>query len=162
MKKRSFTLIELLIVLVIIGVLTALILPAYKGYVLRARKAEAVTVTRSIANAVEAYYLETGTFPDMGPVVSGIPSGLNIALPQNPTKYYQYSYTECLQQVGSAPGRPLAAITAYRPESRLEYAFTIFYAYDTPTLYGWAGQKMDSHWYRYYVDEFLLALEVGP
>lgn len=159
MKKRSFTLIELLIVLVIIGIVATLILPQYKKYILKAHKAEAMTITRAIADAAWAYYMEAGSFPRTETTVDQIPHELNVSLPQNPTKYYTYCYTENITGGGIEPGRVLVAVTAVAqpPLSRFENAYTIFYMYDTPTYDEWTGQKMDNHWYRYYVDSFVMA-----
>lgn len=64
MKKlrKSFTLIELLIVLVIIGVITVLALPKLERIVLKANMMRRVPVLDAIRKAELAYYAETGKY----------------------------------------------------------------------------------------------------
>jgi len=150
MRKQNFTLIELLIVLVIIGVLALVALPLYQNYMLKTRKAEAVVITRSIAGAVEAYYIETGSFPPQQ-VGSALPTELGVSLPQNPTKYYWYLYQN-VSGYTLEPDRVLVSIIASSLEGRFVNSYSIFYMYDTPTYNTWTGQAIDNHWYRYYAD----------
>lgn len=58
MRKGSggFTLIELMIAVVIIGVLAAIALPAYDGYVVRSNRTVAKTVIMKIAGHQESYF----------------------------------------------------------------------------------------------------------
>ena len=56
------TLIELMIVVVIIGILAAVALPAYRNYVVRADRAEATSALMQIAAAQEKWYLQNNTY----------------------------------------------------------------------------------------------------
>ena len=56
------TMIELLIVVVIIGILAAVALPAYRNYVVRADRTEATSVLLQIAAAQEKWYLQNNTY----------------------------------------------------------------------------------------------------
>jgi len=61
--KKSFTLIELLIVLVIISILTTVSLPEYRSFINKARGSEAKKVLRALADAIAYYYEEANGFP---------------------------------------------------------------------------------------------------
>lgn len=62
MHKSGFTLIEMLIVVLIVAILAAIALPQYNTSVERAKMAEAVTLTKQIAEANRRYYLATGAY----------------------------------------------------------------------------------------------------
>ena len=62
-KQSGFTLIELMIVVAIIGVLSAVAIPQYQNYVARAQVAEGFSLLASGKMAVSEYYNENGSFP---------------------------------------------------------------------------------------------------
>ena len=53
---RGFTLIELMIVVAIVAILTAIALPSYSRYVMRSRRASGHDILMQIATAQERYY----------------------------------------------------------------------------------------------------------
>lgn len=61
--NRGFTLVELMIVVAIIGVLSAIAVPIYANMQARARIAKAQADIRTLAGAVAAYGLHVGSFP---------------------------------------------------------------------------------------------------
>ena len=64
MKQQSgFTLIELMIVVAIIGILAAIAIPQYQGYVARAQVAEGFSCTAATKTAVSLFYNLNGKFP---------------------------------------------------------------------------------------------------
>lgn len=63
MNKQGFTLIEMLVVVLIIGILAAVALPQYEKSVSRARAAEAMTTSKTILDAAAIYAAVHRTCP---------------------------------------------------------------------------------------------------
>ena len=61
---RGFTLIELMIAVAIIGILSAIALPAYNDYIMRGKLIEASTTLSTLRANMEQYYQDNRTYVD--------------------------------------------------------------------------------------------------
>lgn len=64
MKKKGFTLIELIVVIAILGILAAILVPRFGGFQEKARKTQALVDAKQIATALDSYYAENDKWPD--------------------------------------------------------------------------------------------------
>jgi len=62
--RRAFSLIEIMIVVVIIGLMAGVVTLATTGYLERAKKERARSDIATYATALDSYYLQKGRFPD--------------------------------------------------------------------------------------------------
>jgi len=69
--KAGFSLVELMIVIVIIGVLAAVAVPIYNNNVTKARMSEADAALGSIRTQLRVYYGENGEYPTADEYVIG-------------------------------------------------------------------------------------------
>ena len=63
--SSGFTMIELLVVIIIIGILLAIAVPSYLGFRARAEKSAAQSNLRAALPAVETYYADNGAYTGM-------------------------------------------------------------------------------------------------
>ena len=72
MKQKGFTLIELMIVVAIIGILTAVATSEYQNYVARTQVSEALELASRVKSAVAEYRSATGEWP-LDNAAAGLP-----------------------------------------------------------------------------------------
>jgi prepilin-type N-terminal cleavage/methylation domain-containing protein len=110
-REQGFTIVELLIVIVVIGILAALVITTYSGIQAKARNSERQTDVNSMQTQLEAYFAQNGHYPsltDMNSQASGgfvqtnmksldlgalkDPQGANSTLASSPAvKVYSYA-----------------------------------------------------------------------
>jgi prepilin-type N-terminal cleavage/methylation domain-containing protein len=67
-NSRGFTIVELLIVIVVIGILAALVVTTYNGIQQKARDTERKTDINAVHGQVEAYNAQNGKYPTLANV----------------------------------------------------------------------------------------------
>ena len=72
--QAGFTLIELMITVAIIGILSAIAVPTYGGYVLRTRLTDAYAGLAGIQPAAEQHWSNTNSYAGLGAVVGALPA----------------------------------------------------------------------------------------
>ena len=77
-KQQGFTLIELMIVVAIIGILSAIAVPAYQDYTKRTKVAEGFNLSGPAKLAVAEFYDSKGHFPATQ-VSAGLPTATSIS-----------------------------------------------------------------------------------
>lgn len=77
-RKRGFTLVEVMTVVIIIGILATIAVPVVRGRIKRAILTEAVTALGTIRTAERMYYVEYGCYQGTGYFDTGDrPSGIS-------------------------------------------------------------------------------------
>lgn len=78
-QQKGFTLLELLIVVGIIGILSAIALPAYRDYVIRGKITEATSNLGDMRIKLEQFYQDNRTYVGacVGGTIAPLPTGSN-------------------------------------------------------------------------------------
>lgn len=87
-KQSGVTLIELITVVVIVGILSAIAIPGYRSYVVRANRTDAKTLLMSVATQLERCYTRSNTYqnPPCGvPNTLTSPNGTYVVTVTRPT-----------------------------------------------------------------------------
>lgn len=80
-RSRGFTLIELMVVVAIVGILSAIAFPAYGKYLVRGNRAAAQAYLLSLAQAEAQYFADTHGYADT-------PAALNLPVPDQVAANY--------------------------------------------------------------------------
>jgi type IV pilus assembly protein PilE len=137
-RNKGFTLVELMIVVAIIAILSAVAIPAYNDYVLRGKIAEAMTNLSSMRAQMEQYYQDNRSYQN--PPAGGPSCGIGNA----PLSTQYFAYT-CL-----SPTTETYTITADGVGSMAAFGYTIDQANTrmtkTMTAPGWSVPNPNTCW----------------
>lgn len=75
-RQRGVTLLELMTVVMIIGILSAIAIPSYRTYLMRAQRSDATAALLRVAAAQEKFYLQNNSYATNAQLAAGPPAGL--------------------------------------------------------------------------------------
>jgi prepilin-type N-terminal cleavage/methylation domain-containing protein len=120
-SRRGFTLIEVMVAVAIIGILAAIAIPIFRGYVLESKITEVTTNLQGILEAQEAYFVRFRQYTaDLPLCPPGATPGANQNWPQDMA-------TTCAQGW---------EMLGWRPDA------PVYFQYQTFSLYDNAGQRV--------------------
>jgi type IV pilus assembly protein PilE len=147
-RNRGFTLIELMIVVAVVAILSAIAIPAYTGYVTRSKLTEAFSNLSSMSVALQQYYQDNRTYADV--TSASTPDPWPCATANLPTgKYFSFTCTV------SATTPTLFTLTATATDPALTSGGAMTYTIDqdgtkatanVPT--GWSKPSPNTCWAR--------------
>lgn len=114
MFKKGFTLLEVLIVVIIIGILAAIALPQYTATLEKGRSGEALTNIGSIRTSLDRYWYQNGSLPAASTFTS-----LDIDNPNSITtanRLWNYYF----DPTGTTSTTRIYTVTAYRNRAGTE------------------------------------------
>lgn len=99
--QKGFTIVELLIVIVVIGILAAITIVAYNGVTNRANAASALSAANSVDKKAEAYNAEIGRYPVLTSELTTAAASASYNLPTGAV-----TFTGSFADITAAPSTP--------------------------------------------------------
>lgn len=104
-RSAGFTLIEVMIVVAVVAILTAVAYPSYRNYIVRANRSAAQSFMLEVASRQERYLLDARTYAaDM--------ATLGMTVPSNVSPNYTITTAAVAASAGPPPTPPTYTVTA--------------------------------------------------
>ncbi|MFY9397616.1 MAG: type IV pilin protein [Desulfomonilia bacterium] len=136
MGKKGFSLMEVMVVVVIVGILASVAIPSYTRYVNRTRRAEAITALQTVALYQEKARAESGSYQSEANLVNNYGLRPRTGNDYTPSEYYDINITDVTATTFRAyaigKGRQ-----ATDKRSRSD-AYNLIFAIDQDGTEGWA------------------------
>ena len=84
LRRKGFTILELLIVIAVIAILVGIALPRFKGMQDEGNIAKAKGELRTLQTAVQSYYIHYSAMPTLGQLTTAVPNIVGTTLPKDP------------------------------------------------------------------------------
>lgn len=99
-KTKGFTIVELLIVIVVIGILASITIVAFNGVQNRAKSTAASSLAQNVRKAADLHFADTGTYPTIANMTSSnalarIDSSAFTVSAATPTTEKHVRYVQC-------------------------------------------------------------------
>lgn len=143
-QHKGFTIVELLIVIVVVGILAAIVIVAYNGVQNRANDAAVQSDLNNMAKAMQSYDVLNGAYPDITDSAVRTSLGLKVSrasydvtAPANsPTDLITRNLIICVIKTGATQNFGIAAMS----KSGTVYSYTQS-AGAKKEAYAWVGQQ---------------------
>ena len=112
-RQTGMTLIELMIVVIVLGIIIAIGVPSYRGYIIRANRVDGTSALLRLAANQERFHMQNNTYASNAQLAAALPAGLGIAA----TDHGYYNLTIAAAGAGLAVGYTATA-TAVAGESQ--------------------------------------------
>jgi prepilin-type N-terminal cleavage/methylation domain-containing protein len=114
--RKGFTLIELIVVIIIVGILASVGMTQYTKVVEKGRAGEARMILGSLRTAEIAYNMETGSYTTL--------SGLGVSAPSACASTHYFSYS-CNSSTGTCTATRCTGTTGKTPGASASYTKTV-------------------------------------
>lgn len=108
--QQGFTLVELIVVVLIIGVLSSIAIPSYQEYVRKARRSDAQAALMGLSQAMEIHFSQNSTYTSA--ITGSAPQPPDIFVAQSPidggTAFYNLVVTTVTPTTYTLQAQPIA------------------------------------------------------